>query len=150
MFSIFILLQLLLTDFLKNALMNLLKLSFFLVLIATFSTCSDDDDNTKNCVQSDWVGTYTGTLDCDGIAEDVTVTITANGSDDIIIKYEVPNASTEYDPLLPNSCDLDYTESDSGITITIDASIDGDNLTLKEIISLGGDTSTCDITAVRN
>jgi len=49
--------------------------------------CGNDDDIDLSCMQSDWVGTYTGTRSCDGGAEvNVTVTISASGSQ-LMVSY---------------------------------------------------------------
>jgi len=129
--------------------MNFLRLSFLLVLLATVAACGDDD-SSPTCTQAEWVGTYTGTIDCDGASEAVTVTITASGSDAIIVKYETVTIETETDPLTPNGCDLDRTGTTGGVTITVDATLDGDNLTYQDVITVGADVATCDITATRN
>ena len=128
--------------------MNLLKLSFSLLLIFTLAACGDDD-SAPACTQSDWVGTYMGTQDCDGNTEDVTVTITASGSDAIIVEYQSLNGDAEFDPLTPNGCNLDRTESAGGNTLTVDANLDGNNLNFIDIIALGTTTATCTITATR-
>jgi hypothetical protein len=134
--------------------MNFLKLSILLIVLIAFSACKDDEP-TITCTQSDWVGTYVGNQVCDGDTESVTVTITASGSDAIIIKYEVVSSGgsgeVEYDPLTIMECDLDYTETDaaSGITISLDASLDGDNLTFKETFTVSGSSDICDVTATR-
>ena len=130
--------------------MNFLKLSLFLATIFCLAACGDDDDATPTCSQANWTGEYTGTQSCAGISEDVTVTITANGAEAIVVFYETPTGTTEYYPLTPVECDLDVSDSDAGLTITVDASLDGDNLSLIESISAGGATSSCTITATRN
>ncbi len=131
--------------------MNLLKLSFLFVLITFLSACSDDD---PTCIQSDWVGTYTGSQVCTGsdtsTEDNLTVTITASGSNAVIIKYEGDGFEIEYDPLTFDNCDIDKTDSGQGLTLTIDASIDGDKLTLIDIFSDGTDSTTCTLTATRN
>lgn len=130
--------------------MNLLKLSFLLVLLVAFSACGDDEE-TNVCAQADWVGSYTGSQVCDGAdAEDATVTITASGTDAIVIITNVPGLESEYDPLTPDNCDLNVSQTDSGITLSVDATIDGDNLSFTEVLSAGGNTSTCTITATRD
>lgn len=126
--------------------MNLLKLTFCLVLAIGFMACDKDD---KNCTQADWVGTYEGTIECDGVEEDVVVRITASGSENIIIEYETSVLIVEYDPLNPDECNLDYSASDSGITLSVDASLNGDNFTLEERYTALGITATCNITATR-
>lgn len=120
------------------------------MLIVTLSACGKDDDGPATCTQSDWVGTYEGTINCDGTTEDVTVTITANGAAALDVSYTTASSSTTYtEPLIPVNCDIDISGTDAGITVTLDASLDGDKLTMKEVISGGGVSSTCDLTATR-
>lgn len=121
------------------------------MLLLAFSACKkDDDDVTTVCMQDDWVGTYSGTVDCDGTEEAVTVTITASGTDNIIIKYESASTTTEYDPLPFNGCDLNVSGTVSGITVNADVTLNGDQLDMSETISIGGNTTTCTIAATRN
>lgn len=127
--------------------MKLFKLLFFVSIFA-LTSCSDDDP-VSTCTQSDWVGTYTGTIDCDGTMEDVTVNITASGTDAIVIKYETDTQETEYDPLTPDACKIENSGTLGGITASVDLTLDGDNLTLIETLSGGGVTSNCDLTATR-
>ncbi len=132
--------------------MKLLKLSFLLLTITFLSACGDDDGDGDDlsCVQADWVGTYTGTQTCDGTAEEVTVTITASGTNDVVIKTETTTLETEYDPFTPNSCDIDKTVTAQGFTITIDAALATNQLTFSDVTSDGTTTSTCNLTATRN
>jgi hypothetical protein len=129
--------------------MNLLRLSFLLLLAVTYASCGDDDDPT--CVQADWVGTYTGTITCDGDTEDVTVAITASGSDAVFIEYSTMTVDVSYtEPITLENCNLELTGSDMGITVSIAASLDGDNVSLTEIFSGSGFESNCTITATRD
>ena len=130
--------------------MNLTKLSFLFVFALLIAACGDDDDAVATCTQSNWVGTYMGTIDCDGTTEDVTVTITSSGSAAVIIKYETSVTQTEYDPLTPDGCDIDKMDSGAGITVTIDATLNGDNLTIQEVLAFNGAAATCNITATRS
>ena len=130
--------------------MNFLKLS--LVAVFAFVLASCGDNVSKNCAQSNWVGTYTGTVDCDGTVENVTVTVTASGDDAIVIKYSTDFVDTEYEPLTPEGCDLDYSDTDAtlGLTVSIDGTLDENNLNFTETISDGTDSSICTISATRN
>lgn len=131
--------------------MNFLRLSFFLMFIVALSSCNkDDDDGAATCAQSDWVGTYSGTMECDGASEDVTITITASGTDDIIVKYETTTVSAEYSPTTPSNCNLDFSGTDQGVTVTLDASLDGDKLEMEESFSAAGTTSICNLSATRD
>lgn len=131
--------------------MNLSKISFLLLIALFWSSCGDDDEAMKTCTQSDWTGTYAGTLDCgDGDVEDVTVTITADGTENIVIEYETSSLTAEFDPIPFSNCDLDFTATDGTLTVTVDAALDGDNLTFNEVISTGASSSTCVIEATRN
>ena len=129
--------------------MKLLKLSLFSLLVVAFAACKKDKDSTPTCTQSDWVGTYEGTTDCGGSTEDVTVTITASGVDAIVIEYATATLTTSYDPITPTNCDLNASGTDAGITLTVVGALDDDKLTLKETITGGGTTFTCDLTATR-
>ena len=129
--------------------MNFLKLTILSLFIVAFSACGKDDDGPVICTQSDWVGVYEGTIDCDGTTEDVNVTITANGAEDIIIVYTTSSVTTSYDPLKPNACELNASGTVGGLSSSIDAMLEGDDLTITEVISGGGTTSTCNLTAKR-
>ena len=132
--------------------MKFLNLFFFATVLLFTTSC----DNEETCLQSDWVGTYTGTADCDGAVNDVEVTITANGSDEIIIEYVASYSSgtvtTTYPATIPTDCTYDLTESASGFTLTADASLNDDNLTINEVITSNSTNETfpCTITATRN
>jgi len=128
--------------------MNFFKLSLFFLLVA-FSACKKDDDSTPTCTQSDWVGTYEGTTDCGGSTEDVTVTIVASGANAIVIEYATATLTTTYDPTTPTNCTINESGTDAGITFTVDATLDGDKLTIQEALSGGGTNFTCDLTATR-
>ena len=108
------------------------------------------DESAKSCSQTDWVGTYLGTRDCDGIVEKVTVIITASGSNSIIIKVESPGLESEYDPLTPDGCKVNNINSKDGLTATVDASLNSDKLTLKWILSDSDNSATCITTAIRS
>ncbi len=129
--------------------MNFLKSSLFALLVVGFVACKKDDDSSSTCTQSDWVGTYEGTTDCGGTSEDVTVTITASGTDAIVIEYATPSLTSTYDPITPSNCSINESGTDLGITLTVDADLDGDKLTIKETISGGGADFTCNLTATR-
>lgn len=132
--------------------MKAINLSFLLLFMLSFFACNSDDeevDTTPSCTQADWVGSYSGTQNCDGDIEDVTVDIKASGDKAVIVEYTLENSSAEFEPLTPNGCDLDYTESEGGISVTVDASIDGDKLTFRDILVFDGDSADCLIVATR-
>lgn len=129
--------------------MKSLKLSLFALLLLAFTSCKKDDDKATVCKQADWVGIYEGTIDCDGTTEDATVTITASGTDAVVIEYETASSTTTYDPITPTNCSISESGTDSGITIKVDATLDGDKLTLKETLTGGGFSSVCELTANR-
>ncbi len=129
--------------------MNLLKLSLFSLLVVAFAACKKDKDSTPTCTQADWVGTYEGSIVCDGTTETVTVTIVASGADAIVIEYETATSTTTYDPLTPTNCTITESGTDSGITYAVDASLDKDKFTIKETYTVAGATSICDLTATR-
>lgn len=135
--------------------MKLLQLSLLFFALLSVAACGDDDDQMAAvCSQTDWVGTYTGTITCvedgDTDTDDVTVTIIASGANNLIISYEQPGISTEYDPLPFTNCSLDASSSEQGITLTIAADLDGDTFTVAETFSVGNESSVCTITATRD
>ena len=130
--------------------MKLLKLFLFLVVTISVVACGKDDDTVaSNCTQTDWIGEYEGTQNCDGVSEDVTVTITASGTDAVLIEYETDTVGAEFDPLTPVGCAIDKTSVDQGVTLTIDADLNVNSLTLVDIITSGTTVITCTITATR-
>lgn len=134
--------------------MNFLKSFTLLLILFSIAACADDDDTPIVCGQSDWVGTYTGTVDCDGLVLDATATITASGTDDIILSYvSVDSTGTEtltFDPLPFDGCDLDATASGGGDTVTLDADLNGDELTINTTVTTAAGTSTCRVVATRD
>ncbi len=131
--------------------MNLFKFFTLVVMLFVFQACGDDDD----CVQADWVGTYSGTIVCteDGVEEDpedVVITVTAAGTDQLIFNYDTTNTGLETDPLDVDGCDVNFSASEQGITLTVSADLDGDNLSFTDVFSGNGFSSTCVITATRN
>ena len=133
--------------------MKLFKLFTLLMMISVFTACGDDEED---CVQADWVGTYSGTITCtesSGTLEDsgdVTVNITASGSNNIIITYDSDLTEIETEPLAFSGCTLSETVSDGGFSLTITADLAGDELTLTDVFSADTESSTCVINATRN
>jgi hypothetical protein len=128
--------------------MKLLKLSLLVALVFSFTAC---DDETDTCIESNWVGNYTGTQDCDGTLEDVTVTITAGSGDSIIIKTESAGLTTTFDPMMFEACSLSSTVTENGVTATTTASIISSSiLSIKEVYTGNGSTTTCTISATRD
>ena len=127
--------------------MNLSRLFFVLAFVLALVSCNKDDDEAT-CTQADWIGNYIGTIDCNGTSEDVEVTITASGSEAIIIFYETATFTSLFSPLTPDGCNLSEASSVGGMPATIDATLGGDNLTLMDTKSVGGGSS-CNLTATR-
>lgn len=119
-------------------------------LVLTWSACAPEPMTKPACTQSSWVGTYSGSVDCDGTVEDVTVEITASGSEAIVITYMAATFNVQYQPLTPEGCTLSFSETDQGVTISLDGSIDGDELNLVEGYASSSYNSTCTINATRN
>lgn len=117
------------------------------VLVSLFAACADDD--LSDCAQTDWVGTYNGTIECDGTTEDVVVVITASGNVKVVIKYDTDTVGAQYDPLEFNACNINevITQSGNSLTVNISISQDGNNLSLREVLVHDGITTNCLITA---
>ena len=127
--------------------MNLSRFLLFAFVIV-LSAC-DKDDAEPTCAQSDWVGTYTGTANCDGSSDNTTVTITARGTDQILIVYVAGSTTTTFDPLTVEGCDVERTNSALGVTGSVSATLDGDNFSLTETLTGGGFDTNCVVTATR-
>ena len=126
--------------------MKFWKISLF-ALVLFVAACDDDE---VICLQSDWTGTYDGTADCDGTVEGATVTITPSGTANIIIDYVTPTTTTTYDPLPFDGCSLVNTASGGGFEVALDASLNGDEITIVETITVGPNSSVCRVVATRN
>lgn len=134
--------------------MNFLKSSFLLLALLFIASCGEDDDQPVVCGQSDWVGTYTGTVDCDGLTLAATASITASGADNLIVSYvsidTTGSVTTSFDPLPFDGCNLDATASGGGDTVTLDADLNGDELTLNLNTTTASGTTMCRLIATRN
>jgi hypothetical protein len=139
--------------------MKLLKSSFlaFLMVSAaslTFISCGDDD----TCAQADWVGNYIGdgSVEEDNVvemADAASVTITASGTDDIVVSYSYTidnqESSITFDPFAASGCTISQSATDpnAGVSIDMTLSLDGDDITLESEMTGGGFNSTVTITA---
>jgi hypothetical protein len=136
--------------------MNLLKLSFILIIALSIAACGEDEEPiiTPSCTQADWIGTYTGTLNCGSGDDSTTVTITASGAEAIIIKYEIIGSQISgtitYDPMTPIGCALNFEETQQGITLKVDATLDGNNFSFRDVTTYSGGSDDCMITAIRD
>ncbi len=127
--------------------MNLLKLSFLLVAIVALSACNKDDDSS-DCVQADWVGTYTGVEDCQGITDSITITIVASGSD-ITVSTD---GTSLYGTMSLDGCEAKLDNSVGGAGQIYEAELNGTSLTLKDIVDVPivGSSTICTVTATKN
>lgn len=131
--------------------MKAFKLTFLLLALLTIAACGEDDDPVV-CAQADWIGTYTGTQTCvGGTTEGVDVTITANGATGLDVTYTTASGSqTSFTEPLPfEGCTLDVDSEGNGITLTIDATLTGNELTFRDVLTFGN-TLDCTITATKN
>lgn len=98
-----------------------------IVCLAAFTIMSCGSDK---CEQDDWVGTYTGTLDCDGGEEEATILITAGPNDDQIT-FVNPDGDTE----TVNIDGCSFTQSEVDPTFDVDLAfvyeLDGNTITLN-------------------
>jgi hypothetical protein len=136
--------------------MKTLKFAFLFFAILSIAACTDDDDGMTTCAQSDWVGTYTGTQTCGTDTETATVTVAANGTANIVIEHVVGDSTatttTTYDALPFDVCSLINSASGGGLTVDVNASLAGDEFTLRETITNDSTNAsvTCTIVAIRN
>lgn len=131
--------------------MKTLKIaSLFLFVFLTNATSCEDDDIIV-CLQSDWIATYMGSIDCGGTIEEVTVTITADGADNLVISYETPTISVDFDPLPFNNCSLEATATQDSLGVSINAFLPFDDaIEISQTTTVGPNTTVCTITATKN
>ncbi|WP_020568669.1 hypothetical protein [Neolewinella persica] len=133
--------------------MKKFKFAFLFFAILSIAACADDDDGiTDVCAQTDWVGTYSGTVDCDGAVEDVTVTIAASGAANILVSYQTATVQTEFGALPFDGCDLTANATGSGLSIVLNGSLTGRELSVREVTTVDSTntSTTCVIIATRN
>lgn len=132
--------------------MKLFKLSLLLVLVSFFTACSDDDDDSKatNCVQADWIGTYTGNQNCNGDDYDIVIEVEADGEDNVIISYTSLSGNLTYQSTAFNNCQLSISNTEDDLTLSLDADLNGNVLTFSESLSsMGISLSTCMTSATK-
>ena len=122
---------------------GLMKILFLFSILAIVS-CGDDA-----CIQDDWVGTFEGTIDCDGTVEDVTVTITASGTDAVRVVTIAGNATTSYDPITVVDCSGENSGTFGSVSASVMISLDGDEFKLEDVTMGGAFDQTCSLTATR-
>ncbi|MEO0732304.1 MAG: hypothetical protein AAFZ52_05690 [Bacteroidota bacterium] len=135
--------------------MQLLKLTPLFLCLFLATACGEDDEAMMVCAQTDWTGTYTGTVDCDEDGtEPTTITILADGTNNILISHtegdSTISVTTEYDPLPFDGCDFTFSSSEQGLTLAVDAELNGDELVITETFSFGGESSVCTLRATRD
>ncbi len=125
--------------------MKLLKFSFLALLFVGFLSCNDDDDVVvATCEVTDWVGTYTGgTETCtSGETGPTTITVTASGTGikiESTTEYTAGGGSeTSLDELTVTGCTAIDSEVESGVSWTFTATLDGKNISIKEIQEING------------
>ncbi len=129
--------------------MKLWKITFFALLLCFVAACEDDDEPPV-CTQDTWLGTYTGTATCDGVSDPTTVTITASGPDQIVIRYAAGSTTTTFDPLPVTNCNLSRTNSSGGVTGSVTAELNGNSFELTETVTGGGFNINCTVSATRD
>ncbi|MEL6275241.1 MAG: hypothetical protein AAFO91_04580 [Bacteroidota bacterium] len=123
-----------------------------LTLCLLIAGCGNDDDIDLSCMQSDWVGTYTGTRSCDGGAEvNVTVTISASGSQLMVSYVTGTTVVTPGEPIDFTGCQIDEDIVGQGANYSIKATLDGNELELEDRLVFGSAIGPlCQIRATKN
>ncbi len=121
------------------------NLFLILVLLFTLASCGGDDD----CLQADWVGTYTGTEDCNGETADATVVVTASGEDNIVFVIETDASTLTFDPLPFDGCNVNQSDDDGTFSLDLSVDLDGNDLTLNTVFSAGSESSVCEYSVTR-
>ncbi len=123
-----------------------MKFNLLLILILLLaSSCGGDDE----CVQADWVGTFAGTETCDGDTEDAVITVAAVDGD--MLSMEVQSSGTTVTiPGIPfDACGINEVLEMDQSTLNVDASLDGDMLTLDTEFVTPFGTGICQYVVTR-
>lgn len=111
---------------------------FLLFTLLTLAACKKDNVGS-GCSLDDFVGTYTGTEDCDGSEEAATFTINKAGNSLTLTDNDGNNYELEVD-----DCSFEIPEVNLIIAeYSGDGFINGDNLTVNLKASALGFTSNC-------
>jgi len=117
-----------------------IKLFLLLLVLFTLSSCDGDDE----CTQDDWIGTYVGTQNCNGLTTDATMTVSAAGADMLIYFIETSAGTTEFDPEPFSGCNVNQQDEEDGIRLELDIELDGDMLTFRFEFSDDTESSFCE------
>ena len=139
-----------------------MRLSYtYLALLAAvlaFTACDDDDDAAASCTAADFVGTYTGTGDCDDYESAVSVVITPGSTSDAIdieltetsldstIFFEV---TTELDDVVVEGCSATLSGSEDGVTVSFVTTLDDGRIEIVSTFTEDGESDVCTYTATR-
>ena len=110
----------------------------FIIFISLFLiACGGSGD----CVQEDWVGTWSGTIvDQDGVPTDAQLIIRANGTDRLDISLD----GIDFDPIDFSGCNFSLSQSQDSflgaIAIDVDADLDGDAINFDGTFTVFGIT----------
>ena len=114
-----------------------MKFKLFTVLAAMcfLIACGSDD----SCTQADWIGTYSGTTNCDDgePAEDTTIVVSAGATENTL--------NVDGNEIAFDGCKFSITEMDPffGIEITSNYELDGNTLRSEASFSLFGISVSC-------
>lgn len=120
---------------------------FFGLAVGTLllSSCKKDDENNDSCIQTDFIGTYTGTNSCEGQdAESVTFTIIERGGD-----LYLSDSDQEY-AIQTNGCTLEIPSINLIFAeVSGTGKLEGNKLTVTQNISVFGISTSCKFEGTR-
>lgn len=123
-----------------------------LVLCLFINSCGNDENIDLSCMQSDWVGTYTGTRTCDGgMEQPITLTFSAIGSRLSLFYVVGINVTTPNGEFDFNGCEIDDSITSQSENYSIKATLNGNELTMEDRFVFGNALGPlCKITATKN
>lgn len=119
----------------------------FLFFAASISCSSDPMD--KDCTPQDYVGNYSGTLNCGLVQQNVSavVTVATPNTINIIIDGEITTCEVQGCMIIIPEVDIDV--SGTLVTTTGTGTLDGNTLTLDQTAAASGGAFSCTTTLVK-
>ena len=113
-------------------------------------SCGNDEED---CTQSTWLGSYSGTEECDNEVLNVDISVSANEED--LMAFMVNYNENEYilfEEIPRDNCSVNFNESEPGEgSLNLNGTLNGDELTFNFVLTIPDeDPWSCTYTATRN
>ena len=121
-----------------------------ILFFTAFISCSSDPmDSTPECTPEDYVGNYSGTLNCGLVQQNVNavVTVATPNTINIIIDGQITTCEVQGCMIIIPEVDIDV--SGVPVTTTGTGTLDGNTLTLVQTAAASGGAISCTTTLMK-